>query len=545
MTKSRLKKTIALWLAITLMCGCFSACSNTVSDAEMRVPLAAEPTSLDPQIALGSESATIIANCFEGLMRLDGSGNVVPAAAKSVSVSADGKTYTFVLHEDSKWHINTNHEDILGENYETAIDLRVTAADFVFGLQRALSPDTKAADASRLLMIKNAAAVNSGKAAAQALGVKAIDEYTVQITLEYASGEFLQVLTEPVSMPCSQAFFEATKGRYGLNAACIICNGAFYLSRWYEGSSILLRRNPDNKHFQAKPYSVTFAFTADEKLMLSNLSDCTYAQSPLTVAQVDAAKEAGAQVTQVQNAIWGFLFNCSDETMRNNLIRIALVMATDFTDIKAAASGMSGTATGIVPPSCMVDGQPFTQLAQPLGSLAFNTAKAKEYYDKFTGGKSCEITVLCTSEYETAVRRVIQGWQQLFGISLSAKVEVVAQTELETRLNAGSYQCALAAIKTDSQTPTEFLGSFADRQNICSFSSSNYSSLISQLLSASGTQSIVDGCSQAQTYLIQNAVLCPLFWQSSYYASASNIKNVGFVHSGKTVLFYDAEMLKN
>ena len=155
-------KIISAVLALITACLCLSACSDTVKDAELRLPLAVEPTALDPQIAQGSESKTVVTNCFEGLTRLDGNGETVPAAAESVSVSQDGLVYTFKLHDNKKWHINSNHEALFGEDWETAIDLRVTADDFVFGLKRALDPETKAPDAQRLYMIKNAEKVHSG-----------------------------------------------------------------------------------------------------------------------------------------------------------------------------------------------------------------------------------------------------------------------------------------------------------------------------------------------------------------------------------------------
>ena len=135
MTKTAFK-IICCVLTLITVCGTFSACSKTVKDAELRCPLAVEPASVDPQIACDSESMTIAANCYEGLMKTDSDGRIVLAAAKAVA-SSDGMTYIFRLHEDKKWHINSNHEALFGENWENAIDLRVTAQDFVFGLRRA------------------------------------------------------------------------------------------------------------------------------------------------------------------------------------------------------------------------------------------------------------------------------------------------------------------------------------------------------------------------------------------------------------------------
>ena len=118
--------------------------------------------------------------------------------------STNGLAYRFTLYNDNKWHINSNHEEIFGEGYEDAIDLRVTAHDFVFGIRRALMPDTKSPGAYRLYMIKNAEKVHKGLLPPEQLGVTAIDDFTLQIELEYASSEFMQVLTEPITAPCNR-----------------------------------------------------------------------------------------------------------------------------------------------------------------------------------------------------------------------------------------------------------------------------------------------------------------------------------------------------
>lgn len=537
-------KIISVTLAILIICCSFTACSSTVKDAELRCPMANEPVSVDPQTADTSESLTIAANCYEGLMKTDSEGKIVPAAAKAVSASPDGLVYAFRLHEGNKWHINSNHEEIFGEGYETAIDLRVTAHDFVFGLQRALSPDTKAPEAYRLYMIKNAEKVNKGQLPVSQLGVKALDDYTLQIELEYASSEFMQILTEPVTAPCNRAFFEATKGRYGLSAENVLCNGAFYLSRWYSGSNILLRRNADNLQAPAKVYSLTYAFTQDEQIILDNLLEEKYAAVPLTASQADTARDEGCNVYEIQNTVWGFVFNCSDSVMSNTRFRLALVKSMNFDDIRSSAKGSPKAATGIIPPSCTVDGKPYNQVAPVLGSLRYDTTAAKKYFDEYTQGRECSFSILCTEEYETAIRRIIQEWQQLFGIKLSAKVEVVTAEELDLRVHRGNYQCAFAPITTDAQTAVEFLYSFRDSGNICHYNSGNFNTLLSQLLTAGSAESVVKGCTAAQEYLIQNAVIVPLFFHSRYIATNPKITSVSILNSGNVISLCNTELLK-
>ncbi len=543
MTKRTLRILSAVFSLITVFCT-LSACSKTVKDAELRCPMAVEPLSVDPQTANTAESITIAANCYEGLMRIDAEGKIVPAAAAAVATS-DGLTYAFRLHNNVKWHINSNHEEIFGEGYETAIDLRVTAHDFVFGFQRALDPATKAPQAYRLFMIKNAEKVNKGELPVSQLGVKALDDYTLQIELEYASSEFMQMLTEPITAPCNRAFFEATKGRYGLNAESVLCNGPFYLSRWYKESNIVLRRNTDNPQSQAAVYSVTYAFTNDPEIIIGNLLEKNYAVAPLTASQVKTAQDEGCNVTEIQNTVWGMIFNCSDAVMSSTKLRLALVASADFNEIRSAAKDMTVPAKGIIPPSCKIEGRSLYDIVPALGSLEQNAATAKKYYDEYAQGNECSFSILCTEEFETAVRRNIQSWQQLFGITLSARVEVVSEDELVKRVSQGKYQCALAPITTSAQTAVEFLYSFRNGSNVCRYSSENFNTLLSQLLSAGSPESVAQGCSAAQKYLLQNAVICPIFFRSRYIAANPSITTVNILHSGDMLVMNETQLLKD
>ena len=537
-------KIISAILATVIICLSFTACSSTVKDAELRCPMANEPVSLDPQTADTSESLTIAANCYETLMKSDSEGKIVPAAAEKMTSSTNGLAYRFTLYNDNKWHINSNHEEIFGEGYEDAIDLRVTAHDFVFGIRRALMPDTKSPGAYRLYMIKNAEKVHKGLLPPEQLGVTAIDDFTLQIELEYASSEFMQVLTEPITAPCNREFFEATKGRYGLSAETILCNGSFYLSRWYAGNNIVLRRNEDNAHSAAKVYSLTYAFTQDEQVILDNLLDRKYAVAELTAAQAEKAKDKKCNVHEIQNTLWGLTFNCSDPIMSNPKFRLALVMSTDFNEILSSANDKPSQASGIIPPSCTIDGKSAQSILPAVKLPANDTTTAKKYFDECMQGKECSFNVLCTPEYENAIRQTIQNWQQLFGIKFSAKVEVVDADELKERVRKGNYQCAVAPISTNAETAVEFLYSFRDPSNICRYTSENFNTLLSQLLTASSANSVAQGCAAAQNYLIQNSVIIPLFFQSRYIATNPKITSVKILSSGDVVSLCETELLK-
>ena len=212
--------------------------------------------------------------------------------------------------------------------------------------------------------------------------------------------------------------------------------------------------------------------------------------------------------------------------------------------MQASAKGSLSPAAGIIPPSCTVDGKPYQQVAPSVGFPGYDTTLAKKYFDEYTQGKEYSFNILCTEEYETAIRRIIQKWQQLFGIMLSARVEVAPEDELKARVQTGDYQCAFAPVTADAQTAVEFLFSFRDATNICRYNSENFNKLLAQLLTAGSIKSVAEGCTAAQDYLIQNAVIIPMFFHNKYIATNPKITSVNILRSGNIISFSETELLK-
>src|SRR5260370_14806851 len=137
---------------------------------------AGDPSTFDPQKTSTVIEADVLYDLFEGLLTYDGAGALVPGAAESWSVSADGLTYLFRLRE-AKW---SNGDP-------------VRASDFVFSFRRLLDPATGAECANLYYPLKNAEAVNKGKAPPGALGARSIDDRTLEITLDRPTTYILPV----------------------------------------------------------------------------------------------------------------------------------------------------------------------------------------------------------------------------------------------------------------------------------------------------------------------------------------------------------------
>ena len=129
-------------------------------------------------------------------MDIDGSGMIVNGTAQSYTVSSDGLTYTFKLREGLCWQGLSSSETV-----------SLTAYDYEYAFRRIYDPQTHSPHTERFSDIKNSMAVYGGAMSSSQLGVKAVDELTLEITLEYPDCEFLKLMAHPAASPCNEQLF--------------------------------------------------------------------------------------------------------------------------------------------------------------------------------------------------------------------------------------------------------------------------------------------------------------------------------------------------
>ena len=198
--------------------------------------LGGQPGSLDPQRAEDAFSYDVLRDLYEGLTASTPNGEVIPATATSWRIEKEGKVYVFLLRRDARW---SNGDP-------------VTAGNFVDGFRRALDPATVSGAADLLRSIENAPAVLQGEIPSDRLGVRAIDDHTLEIRLSHAVPYFPDILTNTVASPVHPSSV-AESGGFSKPRATV-SNGPYVLAQFAPGSSLLLVRNP---HYW-DPASVAF-----------------------------------------------------------------------------------------------------------------------------------------------------------------------------------------------------------------------------------------------------------------------------------------------
>lgn len=539
----RIISVLLICILLTLsLSGCFG---KTKAGKTFSMPVTDEPTSLDPQIADSNAERLVVSNCFEGLVTVDADGTIHNGVAESYSASDNGLVYTFKLRQDAHWALYSGHKALLGENYKDTFDKTVYAQDFVFALRRAVDPQTGSPDAYLFSAISGAQAIFAGTAPVSSLGVQALDNFTVQITLAYADDNLLYALTSPGAMPCDEEFFTLTNGRYGLEAGYTLCNGPLHVSSWQEKTLIKMVKNEDyNGETDVKPASLTLYYNEDASKIPEKMASGTYDAAFLSKSQFDALEDTSdLSVQTLENTTKSLIFNQRNTSLANENLRKALCYAADLSDLSALGENLQ-RATGLVPPYCKIGAEVYRQEGQSAQLLPYDTARAKSCFQEALlelAASSVELEILCTEEDSDFVRKIVQNWQKVLGVKFVTTIKIVGQTELEAEVSDGNFSVALYPLTATSVMTADFLETAFSSGNLFGFTSADYTSMLSKLrTSASDFSALRTACNTAENYLLQHAVILPLFYQESYFVTSDDTAGIYFYSSEDYVYFIDA-----
>lgn len=186
-----------------------------------------DPATLDQHHSSTVYEGYILRDLYEGLVTFDNKGDVIPGVAKSWEISSNGLTYVFHFREDAKW---SNGDPVVAD-------------DFVYSFRRIMDPKTAAGYANVLYPIKNAKEINTGKLPLDQLGVEALDNHTLKITLASPTPYFLSLLTHQTGYPVNRKAVEIFGNKFTLPGN-MISNGAYTLTSFTPNDKITLKKNP-------------------------------------------------------------------------------------------------------------------------------------------------------------------------------------------------------------------------------------------------------------------------------------------------------------
>ena len=257
-----------------LLTACGKANKEADAPTTFSYVYAVDPASLDYSIATRTSTTDIIGNVIDGLMENDQYGNVVPSLAEDWSVSKDGLTYTYKLRKGVKWYTSE------GEEYA-----EVTAHDFVTGLKHVA--DGKSDGVSLIQnSIKGLDAYMTGETNDfSTVGVKALDDYTVEYTLNKPESFWNSKVTTSTMLPVNEEFLKASGKDYGaVTPAGILYNGPYFLKTLTSKSLIEYEKNPnywDKENVKIEKIKLTYYDGSDQESLIRSFSSGSYTTARL------------------------------------------------------------------------------------------------------------------------------------------------------------------------------------------------------------------------------------------------------------------------
>ena len=477
----------------------------------LKVNMDADPRTIDPSRTTEVAAALVIMNCFEGLMGFDADGKLVPVAAESYEVSTDGLIYTFKLRKDGKW-----------SNGDT-----VTAKDFVYSWKRVLEPGVATEYASEMYIVKNGKSYNEGTAEDSELGIKALDDYTLQITLENPTGYFLSFTAMFFAMPENEKVVSANE-QWTLKGDTYVGNGPFRMVEWRPKESIVLERNPLHRAAaDVKLDRVEFRILTDPNSALATYEagDLDVLDGNIPPAMIPNLIAEGQAITVPYLATVRMQFNVSDNAMAFDAkqakatldpkVRWALALAIDRNVIvKNITRANERPATSFVPRGIIgPDGHDFEfkDYYNPGGDVA--EAKKLLAEAGYPDGKDFpELTYIygdfgVNGEIAQAVQAM---WKTNLNVTLN--LESMEYGVLLDRRSSQNRQYIIAFARwiADYVDPANFLEVFT-YENSRNYNSQRYEELVAKAKTITDQAERFNVMRQAEDVLMGDMPVIPLY----------------------------------
>lgn len=493
--------------------------------------LAAEPTTLDPSKGADNYSNTILINTLEPLLRLEEDENnntfIAAAGAESWEPNEDGTVWTFKIR-DNNW----------------SDGVKVTAHDYEYGIKRSLDPNTASPYAWIMEDIKNASKVNSGALALDELGVKALDDETLEITLETPTPYFEQLTYIRVMLPQRKDIVEAQGDKYGTELDTIVYNGPFILSNWVHNSELTLSRNENYwGKDDVKMQTINLKIIQDENAVYNSLTngeiDAAGANRPEWRAQF-MADERLNHYEVVNPTTFFMFFNTQDEVFKNENIRKAFSVAINREELaNVIFDGIHTPAYGWVPPTMNIGDDEYRSLAgTPVKTLIDDNPDPKALLIK-----GLEELGMDPDPSKLTVRISLGGTDQWFrtygeylqqmyitSLGVNFEVEQMEWPVFDSNVNKGDFQIGYMAWGADYNDPSNMLNLFKSDAGAIGtgWVNERYDELIDKAAGEMDVEKRLEYFKEAEEILLyQDAAVAPVVYPRSNIFRYKYINRLG------------------
>lgn len=465
----------------------------------------------------------------------DNTDEIVPAAAESWDVSEDGLTYTFHMNPDAKWSDGS----------------KVTANDFEFTFKQMADPNTAATNAwlfDGVIVNFSEALYNNGKTPDE-IGVKALDEETLEIQLVHPASYFLQLVAGS-AYPVNQAKYEEYGSEYGTAPDKTVYNGPLKVTSWNQNTEMVLEKydqywGQEDMQLDKVNYKVIQESSTAVQAFINGELDVVSTSDTNWGKTITAAGDS-QEMTVPSSAPDFFMFNLKNEYLSNTKIRQALSIAFDRQEmVDTLRDGMSVPIYSMMPDTMKVGDKTYTELVD--GKNYFVTQMQEEYTDPKALlqeglaelGKSTDpsqMTIRYASRGTTELSKKIgewmkQVWEEKLGINV--QIDMMEWNIMWDKIDAGDYDIACGGWGPYYNEPSALLQLFepvngyfnADKTGWNNEDSQKFTELLNQ------AKDVVDDKEKAEIYLqaeqlvVGNALIAPMYLEASPTYVKNHVKN--------------------
>lgn len=514
---------LVLLLAI-FMSGCGKKQAQ-VEERKLNIAFDTEIKTLDPRVGADYPTAHAIRMLFDGLMRRDEKGGIAPAVAESYVVSEDLTVYTFKLRE-SVWND--------GEP--------VTAHDFEYAWKKTLTPKTLGHGAQNFYFIKNAQKCAEGKVPVDEVGIKALDDHTLEVELEYPVPYFLEVLACSLFYPIPKHLDEEDSAWSYRTNHTFVCNGPFQLKEWKRSDYLEVVKNHsywDEKNVHLPGIKVQVVGDGMTQLFLYEKKELDWIGDPmcdLPLEAIDSLKSDSNYSTYESPDIYWYFVNTEKFPFTNKKLRKALAYAVNRQEIiDHIYHGGGMTAQGIVSPCFQIQNRPCFEDG--------NVEKAKILFEEALEelGLTRETFPTITIKFATkrdGLNRISQAvqqyWEQMFGIKV-----ILQNADWPVHFSSvqkGDYEIGLMGWVSFMGDPIYMLQTFKykdDLVNMSNWQSEEYVKLLDASNYESNSQKRNKILIEAEKVLMEEMPIIPLCYTEMDYLKTPELIGVNLPPSGE------------
>lgn len=482
-----------------------------------------EPTGLNTLTSTYAIEFSLFKHMYENLVTLDDDDNTVPGAAESWDYDEDTLTYTFHLRKDGVW---TNGDP-------------VTAKDFEFAWSQALNPDVASDYAYFLYFIKNAEKYFNGEVTWDEVGVKVVDDYTLEVTMEQPTPYALFLFSFGTLAPINQRFYEAVGADlYSTEAQYFCTNGPFALTEWSHNDKIVMQKN-DAWHGAAdvEVEEIDWKIITDANAALSSFLAGDLDMVGLGTGElIKQAEAAGATIQSYTDGTSFYIyFNNNDQYLSNVNLRRALFNAIDEQkEIDTVWQNDNEPMTSFTAPGVSAtDGTSFAGKVGELYAPSRDQEKAKEYLATALSELGCTVDDLsahlsidcgdsATSIAEASFYQ--EQWRQVLGIEVTVNSMITKQGSQNRK--TGNYVMSVTGWGPDYNDPNTFLDLWVTDggNNQTGFSNERYDELIDLASKETDLEKRESYFIECEQIIADQLPIGPAFWRAPSYACSDKIK---------------------